>query len=172
MHGFVSYRFLRKHGRYVATESCACSVATLRPSFGESSVDIDSVVTDFDPNTGPDSSLPPGFEDFKPRVFDHDFWVPLTDKNLGGSDAASVMAGITVPKTAPHIIHCTTGDAFVHTVSPPGDQPTKWKPDLEDPTSHYHSFPHVYPNPMDTHTVPEVSTWTVLNVFSRSTSAS
>ncbi|KAF3518626.1 hypothetical protein DY000_02060306 [Brassica cretica] len=62
MHGFVSYRFLRKHGRYVATEPCTklsryvatelrgelgryvatepctCSVAMQRASFGESSV--------------------------------------------------------------------------------------------------------------------------------------
>ena len=30
MHGYVSYRFLRKHGRYVETELCACSVASGR----------------------------------------------------------------------------------------------------------------------------------------------
>ncbi|CAN7049010.1 unnamed protein product, partial [Brassica rapa subsp. trilocularis] len=32
------------------------------------------------------------------------------------------------------------------------EQPTNQKPDPEDPTSHHHSFPHVYPNPMDTRT--------------------
>ncbi|KAF3586715.1 hypothetical protein F2Q69_00030355 [Brassica cretica] len=32
MHGFVSYQFLRKHGRYVATYPFTYSVATYRPS--------------------------------------------------------------------------------------------------------------------------------------------
>ncbi|KAF3573370.1 hypothetical protein F2Q69_00059183 [Brassica cretica] len=31
-------RYIEKLGRYIATEPCACSVATLRPSFGSSSV--------------------------------------------------------------------------------------------------------------------------------------
>ncbi|KAF3518077.1 hypothetical protein DY000_02060883 [Brassica cretica] len=38
MHGFVSYRFLRKHGRYVATEPCMCSVATSSVQHGNSIV--------------------------------------------------------------------------------------------------------------------------------------
>ncbi|KAG2292656.1 hypothetical protein Bca52824_039325 [Brassica carinata] len=108
---------------------------------------------------GPDSSLPPGFEEVQPRGYDHDFWEPFIEKHLGGSDAEQVMAGINVPKTAPHIIH--SGDAFNHTVTPPGEQPTNWKPDPEDPTSHHHNFPHLYPNPMETPTpqsVPSTST--------------
>ncbi|CAN6995708.1 unnamed protein product, partial [Brassica rapa subsp. trilocularis] len=70
--------------------------------------------------SGPDSPLPPGFEEVQPRGYDHDFWDPLIAKHLGGSDAEQ--------------------------------QPTNQKPDPEDPTSHHHSFPHVYPNPMDTRT--------------------
>ena len=69
------------------------------------------------------------------------------------------MADINVSKTAPHIIH--SGDAFNHTVTPPGEQLTNWKPDPKDPTSHHHNFPHVYPNLMDTPTpqsVPSTST--------------
>ncbi|CAN6900396.1 unnamed protein product [Brassica oleracea] len=78
---------------------------------------------------GPDSLLPPGFEEVQPRGYDHNFWDPLIVKHLGGSDAEQ--------------------------------QPTNWKPDPEDPTSHHHSFPHVYPNPMDTRTpqaVPSTTT--------------
>ncbi|XP_056848847.1 uncharacterized protein LOC130498990 [Raphanus sativus] len=40
------------------------------------------------------------------------------------------MAGISVPKTAPHIIHCTTGDAFDHTVLVSGELPPYCKPEL------------------------------------------
>ncbi|CAN6894409.1 unnamed protein product [Brassica oleracea var. botrytis] len=77
---------------------------------------------------GPDSPLPPGFEEVQPRGYDHDFWDPLIAKHLGGSDAEQ--------------------------------QPTNWKPDPEDPTSHHHSFPHVYPNPMDTRTPQSVPSTT------------
>uniref|UniRef100_A0A0D3AY89 C2 domain-containing protein n=1 Tax=Brassica oleracea var. oleracea TaxID=109376 RepID=A0A0D3AY89_BRAOL len=79
---------------------------------------------DEEEDNGPESSLPPSFEDVQPRGYDHDFWDPLIEKHLGGSDAEQVMAGIDVPKTAPHIIHYTTGDAFDHTVLPSGEQPT------------------------------------------------
>ncbi|CAN7110798.1 unnamed protein product, partial [Brassica rapa subsp. narinosa] len=78
---------------------------------------------------GPDSPLPPGFEEVQPRGYDHDFWDPLIAKHLGGSDAEQVFAGID-------------------------------KPDPEDPTSHHHSFTHVYPNPMDTRTPQSVPSTT------------
>ncbi|KAF2560748.1 hypothetical protein F2Q70_00018855 [Brassica cretica] len=132
--------------------------------FKEDSDDIpDSWKTEGDEeeDNGPESSLPPGFEDVQPRGYDHDFWDPLIEKHLGGSDAEQVMAGIDVSKTAPHIIHCTTGDAFDHTVLPSGEQPTKWKPDREDHTSHHHNFPHVYSNPMDTRTPQSVPSTSV-----------
>ncbi|CAG7906977.1 unnamed protein product, partial [Brassica rapa] len=58
--------------------------------------------------SGPDSPLPPGFEEVQPRGYDHDFWDPLIAKHLGGSDAEQVIAGIDVPKTAPHSIHTET----------------------------------------------------------------
>ncbi|KAF3489035.1 hypothetical protein F2Q69_00054561 [Brassica cretica] len=83
---------------------------------------------------------------------------PLIAKHLGGSDAEHVIAGIDVPKTAPYIIH--SSDAFNHTDTPPGEQPTNWKPDPEDPTSHHHSLPHVYPNLMDTRTPQSVPSTT------------
>ena len=47
---------------------------------------------------GPDSPLPPGFEEVQPRGYDHDFWDPLIAKHLGGSDAEQVIDGIDVPK--------------------------------------------------------------------------
>ncbi|KAH0911117.1 hypothetical protein HID58_034438 [Brassica napus] len=93
--------------------------------------------------SGPDSPLPPGFEEVQPRGYDHDFWDPLIAKHLGGSDAKQVIAGIDVPKMAPYSIYTETS---------PAEQPTNQKPDPEDPTSHHHSFSHVYPNPMDTRT--------------------
>ena len=136
----------------------------LEDMFKEDSDDISNswkTEADEEEDNGPESSLPPGFEDVQPRGYDHDFWDPLIEKHLGGSDAEQVMASIDVPKTAPHIIHCTTGDAFDHTVLPSGEQPTKWKPDPEDPTSHHHSFPHVYPNPMDTCTPQSVPSTSV-----------
>ncbi|KAJ4895091.1 Uncharacterized protein Rs2_21885 [Raphanus sativus] len=110
----------------------------------------DSWKADADAVEENDASLPTGFEDVQQRSYDHDFWDLLLEKHLGGSDALEVMAGINVPKTAPHIIHCTTGDAFDHTVLVGGAQPTQWKPDPGDSSVHNHSFPHVYPNPMDT----------------------
>ncbi|KAF3509267.1 hypothetical protein F2Q69_00007690 [Brassica cretica] len=143
-------------------ETVLCSDDILEEMFKEYSDNIpDSWKTEADEEEviGPDSSLPPGFEKVQPRGYDHDFWEPFIEKHLGGSDAEQVMAGINVPKTAPHIIH--SGDAFNHTVTPPGEQPTNWKPDPEDPTSHHHNFPHVYPNPMETPTpqsVPSTST--------------
>ncbi|KAL0688907.1 hypothetical protein Bca4012_088584 [Brassica carinata] len=36
---------------------------------------------------GPDSPLPPSFEQVQPRGYDHDFWDPLIVKHLGGYDA-------------------------------------------------------------------------------------
>ncbi|CAN6922900.1 unnamed protein product, partial [Brassica oleracea] len=105
---------------------------------------------------GPDSPLPPGFEEVQPRGYDHDFWDPLIAKHLGGSDAEQLIAGIDVPKTAPYSIH----SSYAHTETSPAEQPTNQKPDPEDPTSHHHSFLHVYPNPMDTRTPQSVPSTT------------
>ncbi|KAG5377771.1 hypothetical protein IGI04_025613 [Brassica rapa subsp. trilocularis] len=104
----------------------------------------------------PDSPLPPGFEEVQPRGYDHEFWDPLIAKHLGGSDAEQVFAGIDVPKTAPYNVDSN----YAHTETSPVVPPTSQKPDPEDPTSHHHSFTHVYPNPMDTSTPQSVPSTT------------
>ncbi|KAF2568296.1 hypothetical protein F2Q70_00025194 [Brassica cretica] len=87
-----------------------------------------------------ESELPPDFENVQPRGYDHDFWDPLIDKNLGGSDIAEVMAGIHVPKTAPHIIQGTsTSDSK-----------------FEPKETGVLSFPHVLPNPLYTGTTSDI----------------
>ncbi|KAL0814386.1 hypothetical protein Bca101_070829 [Brassica carinata] len=110
----------------------------------------DSCKTEQEEENGSETELPLGFEDVQPRGYDHDFWDPLIDKDLGGSDVPEVMAGIHVPKTAPHIIHCTSSDAFDHTVLVFGQPSAQWKSEPKD--TGVHSFPHVQPNPMCTST--------------------
>ncbi|KAJ4902200.1 SWIM-type domain-containing protein [Raphanus sativus] len=98
-------------------ETVLCGDEMLENMFKEDPENIpDSWVTDDDEETGSDASVPADIDDVQTRGYDEDFWTPLIDKNLGGSDAPELMAGISVPKTAPHIIHCITGDAFDHTV--------------------------------------------------------
>ncbi|KAH0929385.1 hypothetical protein HID58_015112 [Brassica napus] len=79
---------------------------------------------------GPDSPLPPGFEE--------------------------VFAGIDVPKTAPYNVD----SSYAHAETSPAVPPASQKPDPEDPTSHHHSFTHVYPKPMDTSTPQSVPSTT------------
>ncbi|WZY89041.1 hypothetical protein YC2023_045776 [Brassica napus] len=105
---------------------------------------------------GPDSPLPPGFEEVQPRGYDHEFWDPLIAKHLGESDAEQVFAGIDVPKTAPYNVD----SSYAHAETSPAVPPASQKPDPEDPTSHHHSFTHVYPNPMDTSTPQSVPSTT------------
>ncbi|KAL0800314.1 hypothetical protein Bca101_055489 [Brassica carinata] len=90
----------------------------------------ESWVTDDDDETGSDSSIPADIADeVRPRGYDQDFWAPLINNHLGGSDAAELMAGIYVPKTKPITIECTTGDAFDHTVLVSGELPPYCKPE-------------------------------------------
>ncbi|CAG7894583.1 unnamed protein product [Brassica rapa] len=95
-----------------------------------------------DEDTPSESSQPPDTEGVPPAAYDHDFWDPLLDEHLGASDVAEVMAGIQVPKTAPHIIHCTTGNAFDHTVLLSGEETTDWKKDLNFHGVHQRERPH------------------------------
>ena len=97
----------------------------------------DSWLVDDDEETASESSQPQDTDGVPPAGYDHDFWDPLLEEHLGGSDAVEVMAGIKVPKTAPlptpSVIHCTTGNgnAFDHTVRLSGEDPTDWKKDLD-----------------------------------------
>ncbi|CAN7018232.1 unnamed protein product [Brassica oleracea var. botrytis] len=99
----------------------------------------DDLLHDFPPRHPVDakSSQPQDTDGVPPAGYDHDFWDPLLEEHLGGSDAVEVMAGIKVPKTAPlptpSVIHCTTGNgnAFDHTVRLSGEDPTDWKKDLD-----------------------------------------
>ncbi|KAJ4902577.1 Uncharacterized protein Rs2_16528 [Raphanus sativus] len=101
----------------------------LEDMFKEDPANIpDSWDSEDDDETGTDASIPA--DNVPNRGYDQDFWAPLLDTHLGGSDAAEVMAGITVPKTAPHIIHCTTGDAFDHTILVSGELPPYTKPEI------------------------------------------
>ncbi|KAH0893380.1 hypothetical protein HID58_055809 [Brassica napus] len=71
-------------------ETVLCSDDMLEEMFKEDSDNIsDSWKNEADEEEviGPDSSLPPGFEEVQPRGYDHDFWEPLIEKHLGGSDA-------------------------------------------------------------------------------------
>lgn len=61
----------------------------------------DSWVFDDDEETASESSQPQDTDGVPPAGYDHDFWDPLLEEHLGGSDAVEVMAGIKVPKTAP-----------------------------------------------------------------------
>ncbi|CAN6893766.1 unnamed protein product [Brassica oleracea] len=85
---------------------------------------------DDDEETPSQSSQPTDTDGVPPAGYDHDFWAPLLEEHIGGLDAAEVMAGIKVPKTAPQNIHCTTGNVFDHTVRLSREDPTDWKKDL------------------------------------------
>lgn len=63
-----------------------------------------------------------------------------------------VMVGINVTKIAPHIIHCTTGNAFDHTLLISGVLPNYWKPEPDDTGVHHHNYPdvHQYSSPTRT----------------------
>ncbi|KAF3548006.1 hypothetical protein DY000_02008370 [Brassica cretica] len=112
-------------------ETLSCGDEMLEQMFKEDSENIpDSWLFDDDEETASESSQPPDTQGVPPAAYDHDFWGPLLEEHLGGSDASEVMTGIKVSKTAPHIIHCTTGNAFDHTVLLSGDEPTEWKKDL------------------------------------------
>ncbi|KAL0713155.1 hypothetical protein Bca4012_020133 [Brassica carinata] len=104
----------------------------------------DSWVTDKDKEDASDTSIPPDIDDVQTRGYDEDFWAPLIDNHLGGSNAAEVMAGISVPKTAPHIIHCATGDAFDHTVFVSGELPPYCKPEVCSSSTYVHPH-HISP---------------------------
>uniref|UniRef100_A0A0D3DL87 Uncharacterized protein n=1 Tax=Brassica oleracea var. oleracea TaxID=109376 RepID=A0A0D3DL87_BRAOL len=87
-------------------------------------------LVDDDEETPSQSSQPTDTDGVPPAGYDHDFWAPLLEEHIGGLDAAEVMAGIKVPKTAPQNIHCTTGNVFDHTVRLSREDPTNWKKDL------------------------------------------
>ncbi|KAL0713037.1 hypothetical protein Bca4012_020015 [Brassica carinata] len=128
----------KSHRFSLIDETLFCGDELLENMFKEDPDNIpDSWVTD-DEETASDTSLPPDIDDVQPRGSDQDFWSPLIDDHLGGSDAPEVMAGITVPKTAPHIIHCTTGDAFDHTVLVSGELPPYCKPEIGASSTHVH----------------------------------
>ncbi|KAL0898656.1 hypothetical protein Bca101_082617 [Brassica carinata] len=128
----------KSHRFSLIDETLFCGDELLENMFKEDPDNIpDSWVTE-DEETASDTSLPPDIDDVQPRGYDQDFWSPLIDDHLGGSDAPEVMAGITVPKTAPHIIHCTTGDAFDHTVLVSGELPPYCKPEIGASSTHVH----------------------------------
>lgn len=132
-------------------ETISCADEMLEEMFKKDPGNIaDSCKTEEEEENGSETELPLGFEDVQPRGYDHDFWDPLIDKDLGGSDVPEVMAGIHAPKTAPHIIHCTSSDAFDHTVLVFRQPSAQWKSEPKD--TGVHSFPHVQPNPMCTST--------------------
>ena len=119
-------------------ETLSCGDEMLDQMFKEDPDNIpDSWVLDDDEETASESSQPQDTDGVPPAGYDHDFWDPLLEEHLGGSDAVEVMAGIKVPKTAPlptpSVIHCTTGNgnAFDHTVRLSGEDPTDWKKDLD-----------------------------------------
>ncbi|KAL0699145.1 hypothetical protein Bca4012_055267 [Brassica carinata] len=120
-------------------ETLLCPDELLENMFKEDPDNVpDSWVTDDDDDTGSDASIPADIDNVQDRGYDHDFWAPLIDNHLGGSDAAEVMAGISVPKTLPHIIHCTTGDAFDHTVLVSGELPPYTKPEIGSSSTYVH----------------------------------
>lgn len=126
---------LSKTNRYsLLDETLFCQDELLQKMFKEDPNNIpDSWATnedEEDEDTASDASLPADIPGVQTRGYDQDFWAPLIGNPLGGSDAAEVMAGIAVPKTAPHIIHCTTGDAFDHTVLVSGELPPYCKPEV------------------------------------------
>ncbi|KAF3543494.1 hypothetical protein DY000_02008996 [Brassica cretica] len=100
---------------------------------------------DDEDDTEPDTSDP--LETVPLRGFDHDFWEPLIGENLGGSDAAEVMAGLHVPKTAPETYQSTTGSVFDHTVRLSGEDDTDWKRDLDFLGVHQKERPPGQSNP-------------------------
>lgn len=135
-------------------ETILCGDEMLENMFKEDPDNIpDSWLTDDDEETASDASNSADIDLVQPRGYDEDFWTPLTDKGLGGSDAAEVMAGITVPKTAPVIIHCTTGDAFDHTVLVSGEMPPYFKPELGSSSSYVPPQPGI---PVQTRSCPPV----------------
>ena len=126
----------------VIDETVSCGDEMLEEMFNEDPDNIpDSWKTEEEEEENiSESELPPDFENVQPRGYDHDFWDPLIDKDLGGSDVAEVMAGIHVPKTAPHIIQGTsTSDSK-----------------FEPKETGVHSFPHVLPNPLYTGTTSNI----------------
>ncbi|KAF8047129.1 hypothetical protein N665_3190s0001 [Sinapis alba] len=101
----------------IIDETVSCGDEMLEEMFKDDPDNIpDSWKSEEEEEDVTETPIPPDFEDVQPVGYDHEFWDPLIDNDLGGSDAPEVMAGIHVPKTAPHVIHCTTGDAFDHTV--------------------------------------------------------
>ncbi|KAH0885019.1 LOW QUALITY PROTEIN: hypothetical protein HID58_061115 [Brassica napus] len=132
-------------------ETLFCQDELLEKMFKEDPNNIpDSWATDEDEedeDTASDASLPADIDGVQTRGYNQDFWAPLIGNPLGGSDAAEVMAGIAVPKTAPHIIHCTTGDAFDHTVLVSGELPPYCKPEVGSSSLPVHprSCPPVHP---------------------------
>ncbi|KAF3558308.1 hypothetical protein F2Q69_00011379 [Brassica cretica] len=126
----------------VIDETVSCGDEKLEEMFNEDPDNIpDSWKTEEEEEENvSESELPPDFENVQPRCYDHDFWDPLIDKNLGGSDIAEVMAGIHVPKIAPHIIQGTsTSDSK-----------------FEPKETGVLSFPHVLPNPLYTGTTSDI----------------
>ncbi|CAG7900920.1 unnamed protein product, partial [Brassica rapa] len=73
---------------------------------------------------------------------------------------------VNTSQVAENLFPFTTPDQPITKPPPPhllnrySVPPTSQKPDPEDPTSHHHSFTHVYPNPMDTSTPQSVPSTT------------
>ena len=133
----------KKHRFSLNDETLSCGDEMLEQMFKEDPDNIpDSWLEVEDEDTPSESSQPPDTDGVPPAAYDHDFWDPLLDEHLGASDVAEVMAGIQVPKTAPHIIHCTTGNAFDHTVLLSGEETTDWKKDLNFHGVHQRERPH------------------------------
>ncbi|KAJ4881785.1 hypothetical protein Rs2_38840 [Raphanus sativus] len=113
-------------------ETLACGDEMLEEMFKDDPDNIpDSWLLEDDEDSGPDNSQPADTDQVPVGGYDHDFWDPLLDQTLGGSNVEEVMAGINVPKTRPETYECTTGDAFAHTVRLSGEDDTEWKKDLD-----------------------------------------
>ncbi|KAF3554422.1 hypothetical protein F2Q69_00011086 [Brassica cretica] len=62
----------------------------------------DSWLVDDNEETASESSQPQDTDGVPPAGYDHDFWDPLLEEHLGGSDAVEVMAGIKFQKQPPY----------------------------------------------------------------------
>ncbi|CAN7124299.1 unnamed protein product, partial [Brassica rapa subsp. narinosa] len=130
----------------IQDETLSCGDEMLEQMFNE---DPDNIPEDWqlddEDDTEPETSDP--LETVPLSGFDHEFWEPLIGENLGGSDAAEVMAGLHVPKTAPETYQSTTGSVFDHTVRLSGEDDTYWKRDLDFLGVHQKERPPGQSNP-------------------------
>ncbi|KAL0730451.1 hypothetical protein Bca4012_026544 [Brassica carinata] len=119
------------HRVCLVDETLTCGDEMLEEMFKENPDNIPDSWLINEEETDPESSQPPDIDSVPVRGYDREFWEPLLEETLGGYNAAEVMAGIHVPKTAPETHQCTTGDAFDHTVRLSGEDDTDWKKDLD-----------------------------------------